>query len=292
MFVIPNILCRFGTCHVVRITKKSDGRHRPLPISRQQWWRVESGHAALTDSTRLSKMDGGAAMNFIDRIDAGRRLAKKLEAYCGRKDLLVLGIPRGGVPVAFQVATELGAPLDVFVVRKLGVPGHEELAFGAIATGGVQVLDPEIVEEAGISKQDIERIAARERQELNRREYVYRGGHRPLDLEGKTVILVDDGIATGASTMAAIAALRELKPVGIVLAAPVAPPSTCRRLRRKVDDLVCLDTPETFYAIGQFYEDFSQVSDEEVTSLLQLNIEQRAHEASVVRGSIRKGVPQ
>jgi putative phosphoribosyl transferase len=231
-------------------------------------------------------------MEFMDRIDAGRRLAEKLKVYAGRKDVLVLGIPRGGVPVAYQVVSELRAPLDVFVVRKLGVPGHEELAFGAIATGGVQVLDPEIVQEAGISKQQIEQIAAKERQELNRREYAYRGGHRSLDLEGKTVILVDDGIATGASTLAAIAALRELEPAGIVLAAPVAPASTCRRLRRKVEDLVCLDTPEPFYAIGQFYEDFSQVSDEEVTSLLQLNAEQRAHDISLARGSLRKGVPQ
>jgi len=229
-------------------------------------------------------------MIFSDRIDAGRRLAKKLDVYGGRNDVLVLGIPRGGVPVAFQVATELGAPLDVFVVRKLGVPSHEELAFGAIATGGVRVLDAQIVDEVGISELEIERIAAKERQELNRRESVYRGGRPPLNLGGKTVILVDDGIATGASTLAAITALRELKPARIVLAAPVAPASTCRRLRRKVDDLVCLDTPEDFFAIGQFYEDFSQVSDEEVTSLLQLNVEEHALEASANRGSIRKGV--
>jgi len=229
-------------------------------------------------------------MIFSDRIDAGRRLAKKLDVYAGRNDVLVLGIPRGGVPVAFQVATELGAPLDVFVVRKLGVPSHEELAFGAIATGGVRVLDAQIVDEVGISELEIERIAAKERQELNRRESVYRGGRPPLNLGGKTVILVDDGIATGASTLAAITALRELKPARIVLAAPVAPASTCRRLRRKVDDLVCLDTPEDFFAIGQFYEDFSQVSDEEVTSLLQLNVEEHALEASANRGSIRKGV--
>ena len=237
-----------------------------------------------------SVREGGATMKFIDRIDAGRKLAKKLGGYSGRKDLLVLGIPRGGVPVAYQVASELGAPLDVFVVRKLGVPGHEELAFGAIATGGIQVVDPEIVQEIGISKQQIEQTAAKERQELNRREYVYRGGHRSLDLAGKTVILVDDGIATGASTQAAIAALRELEPAGIVLAAPVAPVSTCNRLRCKVDDLVCLDTPESFFAIGQFYEDFSQVSDEEVTSLLQLNAEQRTHEISAAHNDPRKRV--
>jgi putative phosphoribosyl transferase len=229
-------------------------------------------------------------MIFLDRIDAGRRLAKKLETFAGRKDVLVLGIPRGGVPVAFQVASELEAPLDVFVVRKLGVPSHEELAFGAIATGGVRVLDKQIVEEVGISDSEIERITARQRQELNRRESVYRGGRPPLNLKGKTVILVDDGIATGASTLAAITALRELKPERIVLAAPVAPASTCRRLRRVVDDLVCLHTPEAFFAIGQFYEDFSQVSDEEVTSLLQLSAEQRAYEASAKGASNRKGV--
>lgn len=229
-------------------------------------------------------------MRFIDRIDAGIRLAKKLEAYARRKDVLVLGIPRGGVPVAFQVANELRAPLDVFVVRKLGVPSHEELAFGAIATGGIRVLDPQIVEEVGISDREIERIAATEKQELNRRERVYRGGRAALNLESKTVILVDDGIATGASTLAAITALRELKPARIVLAAPVAPASTCKRLRREVDEVVCLDTPESFFAIGQFYEDFSQVSDEDVTSLLQLNAEQCAQEASATRASIRKGV--
>ncbi len=229
-------------------------------------------------------------MIFLDRIDAGRRLAKELEAYARRKDVLVLGIPRGGVPVAFQVAAELHAPLDVFVVRKLGVPSHEELAFGAIASGGIRVLDGQIVEEAGISGLEIERIAAKERQELYRRESVYRGGHPPLNLEGKTVILVDDGIATGASTLAAITALRELKPARIVLAAPIAPASTCRRLRREADEFVCLDTPKTLFAIGQFYENFSQVSDEEVTSLLQLNVEQRDYEVSTTRGSIGKGI--
>ena len=159
-------------------------------------------------------------MNFLNRVDAGRRLAKKLGAYARRNDVLVLGIPRGGVPVAFQVAAELEAPLDVFVVRKLGVPGHEELAFGAIATGGIRVVDSQIVEEAGISDLEIELIAAKERQELDRRERLYRGARPPLNLKGKTVILVDDGIATGASTRAAILALRQLKPASIVLAAP------------------------------------------------------------------------
>ena len=229
-------------------------------------------------------------MIFLNRVDAGRKLAKKLDAYARRKDVLVLGIPRGGVPVAFQVAAELSAPLDVFVVRKLGAPSQPELAFGAIATGGIRILDAQIVESLGISDMEIELIAARERQELNRRERVYRGGRPPLNLDGKTVVLVDDGIATGASTRAAITALRELKPARIVLAVPIAPASTCRHLRSEVDDLICLDTPETFYAIGEFYEDFLQVSDEEVTNLLQLNVEQRAQEVATTRQSIRRGV--
>jgi len=229
-------------------------------------------------------------MMFLNRVDAGRRLAKKLDAYAGRKNLLVLGIPRGGIPVAFQVAAELGAPLDVFVVRKLGAPWQPELAFGAIATGGIRILDAQIVESLGISDLEIERIAARERQELDRRERVYRGARPPLNVDGKTVILVDDGIATGASTRAAIAALRKLKPARIVLAAPIGPASTCRHLRVEVEDLICLDTPEIFYAIGEFYEDFSQVSDEEVTNLLQLNVQQRAQEVATTGRSIRKGV--
>jgi putative phosphoribosyl transferase len=229
-------------------------------------------------------------MIFLNRVDAGRRLARKLGAYARRKDAIVLGIPRGGVPVAFQVSAELGVPLDVFVVRKLGVPSQPELAFGAIATGGVRILDAQIVESLGISDLEIELIAAKERRELDRRERVYRGGRPPLDLKGKTVILVDDGIATGASTRAAIAALWQLNPRSIVLAAPIAPASTCRHLKREVDELICVDTPETFFAIGEFYEDFSQVPDEEVTRLLQLNCEQRAHNTNPSSRSIRKGV--
>jgi putative phosphoribosyl transferase len=238
----------------------------------------------------VSARNGGRAMTFLNRVDAGRKLAKKLSNYAKREDVLVLGIPRGGVPVAFQVAAELGVRLDLFVVRKLGVPSHEELAFGAIATGGVRVLDDQIVDQAGISDLEIELISAKETQELHRRERVYRGSRPPLNVKGKTVILVDDGIATGASTLAAISALRELKPARIVLAAPVAPASTCRRLLREVDDLICLDTPESFYAIGEFYEDFSQISDHEVTSLLQLNSELPAHENALARRSVWKEV--
>ena len=229
-------------------------------------------------------------MIFHNRNVAGRLLARKLEHYAGQSDVLVLAIPRGGVPVAFQVAAKLGAPLDVFVVRKLGVPSQPELAFGAIASGGIRILDEQIVESMGVSEQEIEQIAAEQRAELNRRERVYRGRRAPLHLENKTVILVDDGIATGASTRAAIAALRQLKPARIVLAAPVAPASTCRSLRREVDDLVCLDTPESFYAIGQFYEDFSQVSDDEVTTLLELNSELGANQTDAARGTVRKGI--
>jgi putative phosphoribosyl transferase len=229
-------------------------------------------------------------MTFLNRIDAGRKLAKKLEPYAKKEGVLVLGIPRSGVPVAFQVAAELGVALDVFVVRKLGVPFHEELAFGAIASGGIRVLDAQIVESTGISDFEIELVAANEWQELSRRERLYRGGRAPHDLKGKTVILVDDGIATGASTLAAITALREMKPAAIVLAAPVAPASTCRRLRPEVDDLICLDTPEPFHAIGEFYEDFSQVSDEQVTNLVRLNNQERCHEDNAKRRSTRKGV--
>jgi len=229
-------------------------------------------------------------MIFLNRDDAGSRLAKKLHAYAGRNDVLVLGIPRGGVPVAFQVAAELCVPLDVFVVRKLGTPSQPELAFGAIASGGIRILDAQIVESMGISEAEIERITAEESKELDRRERAYRGGRAPLNIRNKAVILVDDGIATGASTRAAIAALREFKPAQIVLAAPVAPASTCRHLRQEVDDLVCLETPEPFYAIGAFYEDFSQVSDEEVTTLLRLNSEQRGQQAAAAAHGTRKGV--
>jgi putative phosphoribosyl transferase len=206
---------------------------------------------------------------FENRVDAGRRLASRLGTYRNRKDVIVLGIPRGGVPVAFEVAAALGTPLDVFVSRKLGVPGQEELAFGAIASGGVRILDREITEAAGISDAEVERITANVRKEVERREKVYRGGRQPLVVQGQTVILVDDGIATGSSMRAAINALRQMKPVRLVVAVPVAPRSTCNRLRQEVDELICVQTPEDFMAIGQFYEDFSQVADEEVTSLLR-----------------------
>jgi len=208
-------------------------------------------------------------MIFLDRAEAGRELLKRLAAYANRRDVLVLAIPRGGVPVAFEVALGLRAPIDIFTVRKLGVPGREELAFGAIASGGHRFLDTEIVEAVGISDLEIERITARENLELERREHLYRSGLPPLALEGRTVILTDDGIATGSSVQVAITALRQRNPSRIVVAVPVAPASTCRRLRKEVDDLVCVQMPDSFYAIGEFYQDFSQVSDETVTSLLR-----------------------
>lgn len=207
-------------------------------------------------------------MVFRDREEAGRKLAEQLHAYANRKDVIVLGIPRGGVPVAYEVAKALDAPLDIFVSRKLGVPWQEELAFGAVATGGARVLDREIIEAIGISDEEIKQITTRAKKELERRENLYRGTRPALKVHGLTIILVDDGIATGASMRAAINALRQMKPAQLVVAVPVAPQSTCKRLRSEVDQLVCVHMPEDFYAIGQFYEDFSQVADEEVTRLL------------------------
>jgi putative phosphoribosyl transferase len=207
-------------------------------------------------------------MSFASRTEAGRELAWHLKKYANREDVIVLGAPRGGVPVAFEVAISLGAPLDVCVLRKLGVPGHEELAFGAIATGGVRILNREIVEALGLTGLDIERVTRTESLELERRERIYRGSRPSLDVSGLIVILVDDGIATGSTMLAAIRALRHMKPAFLILAIPVAPRSTCVRLRSEVDELVCLEMPEPFYGVGQFYDDFSQVSDEEVTGLL------------------------
>ncbi|MBZ5644901.1 MAG: dienelactone hydrolase family protein [Acidobacteriia bacterium] len=206
---------------------------------------------------------------FQNRAEAGRKLAALLHAYANRKDLIVLGIPRGGVPVAFEVAKALHAPLDIFLSRKLGAPGQEELAFGALATGGTRVLDWEIIEAIGISEEQIDQITAKVKKELERRANFYRGARPPLKVEGLTVLLVDDGIATGSSMRAAIQALRQMKPARIVVAVPVAPQSTCSRLGREVYELICVHSPQDFYAIGQFYEDFSQTADEEVTELLR-----------------------
>jgi putative phosphoribosyl transferase len=214
-------------------------------------------------------------MIFANRTEAGQELALRLGTYANRDDVIVLGAPRGGVPVAFEVAAALTAPLDVFVLRKLGVPGREEFAFGAIASGGVRILDRDTVEGLGITGLDIERVTRAEKQELERREREYRGGRPPLDVSGLTVILVDDGIATGSSMLAAIRALRQMKPARIVIAVPVAPPSTCSQLQFDVDELVCLEMPEPFYGVGQLYDDFTQVSDEKVRELLDSASRQR-----------------
>ncbi|MFI5059414.1 MAG: phosphoribosyltransferase [Candidatus Acidiferrales bacterium] len=214
-------------------------------------------------------------MIFKNRQEAGQRLASRLVKYANREDVIVLGVPRGGVPIAFEVATSLNLPLDIFVLRKLGVPGHEELAFGAIGSGGVRVLNANVVEQMGISDLDIAVVTRAEKEELERRERLYRGSRPPLDVHGRTVILVDDGIATGSSLRAAIRALREMKPAAIVIATPVAPERTCNRLRHEVEELVCVEMPEPFYGVGQFYHDFAQVSDEEVNELLERASRQR-----------------
>jgi predicted phosphoribosyltransferase len=205
---------------------------------------------------------------FRDRRDAGRLLASKLTRYANRPDVLVLALPRGGVPVAYEVAQALGAPLDVFLVRKLGVPGHEELAMGAVATGGVRVLNHQVVAGLGISDEVIDAVTAREQQELARREGLYRGDRPPPDVRGRTAILVDDGLATGASMHAAIKAMRALQPARIVVAVPAAAPETCSELRAEVDDVICAVTPVPFHAVGLWYEDFSQTNDDEVRELL------------------------
>jgi putative phosphoribosyl transferase len=214
-------------------------------------------------------------MIFQNRAEAGKQLASRLGKYANREDVIVLGVPRGGVPIASEVATALNLPLDIFVLRKLGVPGHEEFAFGAIGSGGVRVLDRQVIESVGLSNMVIDLVTRAERAELARREQIYRGGRPPLDVRGKTVILVDDGIATGASLTAGVHAIRQMKPAAIVIAAPVAPRSAVHRLRHQVDDVVCVETPERFYGVGQFYHDFSQVSDEEVNALLDSAYRQR-----------------
>jgi erythromycin esterase-like protein/predicted phosphoribosyltransferase len=210
-----------------------------------------------------------ATERFRDRADAGRLLAQQLRQYAHRDDVVVLALPRGGVPVAYEIARALDAPLDVFVVRKLGVPGHEELAMGAIATGGMRVLNKQLIESLGIRAEWIEAIDAKERRELERRERAYRGDRPPPELAGRTVILVDDGLATGSTMLAAVWAVRQEEPGRIVVAAPVADPDVCEALRREADEVVCLLTPQPLQAVGAWYEDFSQTSDEEVHELLE-----------------------
>ena len=205
---------------------------------------------------------------FPNRTEAGRLLAEKLAKYADRDDVIVLGLPRGGVPVAFEVAQRLGAQLDVFIVRKLGVPGFEELAAGAIASGGVRVLNEDVTRAIPHADEMIEAVTVRETAELERREQIYREGRPSPELRNRVVILVDDGLATGASMRAAIKALRQQGAAKIVVAVPVGPPDTCREIEQEADETICLSTPPFFQAVGQYYEDFSQTSDEDVRELL------------------------
>lgn len=221
-------------------------------------------------------------MLFRDRAEAGRMLAKKLMKYAGRPDVLVLALPRGGVPVAYEVARALHAPLDIFLVRKLGLPGREELAMGAIASGGVLVLNNDVVRALNIPEHVMQSVAEEERQELQRRERLYRGDQPAVNVRGRTVILIDDGLATGSSMRAAMAALRQQVPARIVIAVPVGPPETCAEFQGEADGAVCALTPEPFYAVGLWYQNFSQTTDEEVRELL----ERAAEETSSVHQGI------
>ena len=206
---------------------------------------------------------------FRDRADAGQAVARLLTGYAGRNDVVVLGLPRGGVPVAYEVAKALAAPLDVFVVRKLGVPGHEELAMGAIGPGGVRVLNESVVDNLRIPPEVIDEVARTEEQELRRRELAYRGDRPPLALADRVVVLVDDGLATGATMRAAVTAVRASRPARVVIAVPVAARATCHELQAEVDEVVCARTPLGFFAVGQSYEDFSPPSDEDIRRLLE-----------------------
>lgn len=209
---------------------------------------------------------------FRDRSEAGRLLAKKLKPkYANESDVLVLGLPRGGLPVAYQVASFLHAPLDICLVRKLGLPGRKEVAMGAIGTGGVMVLDKDLVAELKISEQAVKEVIVREWQELERRERVYRGSRPVPDLNNRTIILVDDGIATGLTLKAALSIIKQQQPKHIVVAIPIAPPDICKKLETAVDEVVCLLTPKPFRAVSLWYEDFSATTDEEVCTLLAQN---------------------
>lgn len=207
---------------------------------------------------------------FRDRVEAGQELGARLaQQYAGRDDVLVLGLPRGGVVVAREVAADLGAPLDALVVRKLGFPGQDELAIGAIASGGALVLNEGLLEQTGLTRDRVESVVARELPELERREALYRASTAAPDVSEKVVIVVDDGLATGSTMLAAVQALRSQRPLQIVVAVPTAPPQTCEALEEVADDVVCLRKPDPFYAVGLSYEDFAEVSDEEVRRLLE-----------------------
>lgn len=208
-------------------------------------------------------------MRFQNRIEAGQLLAQKLEAYTGRPDTLVLALPRGGVPVAYEVATHLNLPLDIFIVRKLGLPGEKELAMGALASGGTRILNMELVREARVPDSLIDKVTAEEQQELERREQLYRNNRPALQVEGRTVILIDDGLATGTSMRVAVLALKRQQPPRLVIAVPVAPPDIYEDFRDLADEIVCAITPRHLYAIGMWYNDFSQTTDQEVCDLLE-----------------------
>jgi putative phosphoribosyl transferase len=215
-----------------------------------------------------SQLSKPITIPFADRRQAGKKLASQLDGYANRSDVLVLALPRGGVPVAFEVARALRAPLDVFLVRKLGVPGQEELAMGAIATGGVRVLNEEVTSRIDIPSSTIDEVAHREEQELERRERLYRDDRPAPNVQGRTVILIDDGLATGSTMRAAATALRKMQPSKIIVAVPVAAAETCADLRSEVDEVICGATPEPFMAVGAWYSDFEQTSDREVRELL------------------------
>lgn len=206
---------------------------------------------------------------FKNRLDAGRKLAQELADYQGREDVIVLALPRGGVPVAYPIAERLDAPLDIFLVRKLGVPGREELAMGAIASGGVRVLNEMVVDVLDIPQRLIDAVAEKEKAEMERRERAYRGDRPPPELAGRTAILVDDGLATGSTMRAAVVGLRARNPAAVVVAVPTAAPETCEMFEDEVEEIICAVTPHPFYGVGFWYEDFSQTTDEEVRTYLE-----------------------
>lgn len=222
-----------------------------------------------------------APRKFKDRAEAGRRLAQDLAGYADRDDVIVLGLPRGGVPVAFEVARELRAPLDVFVVRKLGVPGHEELAMGAVASGGIRFVDEALTSELGISEDVVARTAAEEQEELQRRERAYRGTRAELKIEGRTVVIVDDGLATGSSMQAALTALQAQDPERLVVAVPVGASTVCDALSDSDTEVICSMNPDPFRSVEAWYEDFSEATDEEVRELIERA--EREHSAETGR---------
>jgi len=229
--------------------------------------------------------------SYQDRFDAGRHLASRLSQYSNRDDVVILALPRGGVPVAFEVARALKAPLDVFLVRKLGLPGYEELAMGALASGGVRVINQDVVGQFRVAQHVMDAVAAEQERELERRERTYRAGRERLDVSGKTVILIDDGLATGSTMRAAVQALRLSEARKIVVAVPVGAADTCQNLRDEADEVVCAESPEDFTAVGRWYIDFTQTTDEEVCELLNRAAHERRVERLQERGKLPVGLP-